>query len=100
MSQKQPGLAPQCVTGEDPDVLTFEMPVDELERTVRQRCKCKRLSLLSFSSKETHNGVYSAFAQFSSLFLSDIFHFLLKMPICRVANKQTQKEEQFITLRF
>lgn len=56
MSQRQPGLAPQCVIGEDPDVLTFEMPVDELERTVRQRCKCKRLSLLSFSSKETHNG--------------------------------------------
>lgn len=44
--------------------------------------------------------VYSAFAQFSSLFLSDIFHFLLKMSIGRVANKQTQKEKQFITLRF
>jgi len=57
-------------------ILTSEMPVDELERTVRQRrCKWKGFPSFLFPQRKLHNGVYSAFAQLSSQLLSDIFHF-------------------------
>lgn len=70
-----------CLIGEDPDVLTFEMPVDELERTLRQRRCVKGFPCFLFPQRK-------------------LCYFPFPPENGRVVDKQTQKKGQLITLRF
>lgn len=68
-----------CVIGEDPDILTFEMPVDELERTLRQRRCVKGFPFFMFPQRKLYNGSLFCICSFPSQILTVIFHFHLKM---------------------
>jgi len=84
-------------------ILTSEMPVDELERTVRQR-RCtvseKAFPPFFFLKGNSIMGCILHLLNYPPSFCLIFSIFFLKMSICRVASKQTQKEEQFITLSF
>ncbi len=87
-----------CVIGEDPDVLTFEMPVDELERTLRQRRCVKGFPFFLFPQRKLHNGSLFCFCSFYPPHFDCYFPFPPENG--RVVDKQTQKKERLITLRF